>query len=162
MSKGLPESLFPQYATELLFFLFETGRHDKQHTFTKGSQGYFSLKRQYIINFIVESEIENVFIEQRPPITQLMRKESFLHNPMIFSYEPNFFNLVTRFATAFLDSPLTTDCSHIHLIIHIGNTIVIVLTNQHQTIDIYLLPNRLLRKNDISVKTGQRRSRIGL
>ena len=61
--------LFPQYATELLFFLFETGRHDKQHTFTKGSQGYFSLKRQYIINFIVESEIENVFIEQRPPIT---------------------------------------------------------------------------------------------
>ena len=51
--------LFPQYATELLFFLFETGRHDKQHTFTKGSQGYFSLKRQYIINFIVESEIEN-------------------------------------------------------------------------------------------------------
>ena len=106
--------LFPQYATELLFFLFETGRHDKQHTFTKGSQGYFSLKRQYIINFIVESEIENVFIEQRPPITQLMRKESFLHNPMIFSYEPNFFNLVTRFATAFLDSPLTTDCSGIY------------------------------------------------
>jgi len=74
-----------------------------------------ALSRLYGYIVLPEQSVrEKVYIDSLMLIRKHYNDRILDVDKMIFSYEPNFFNLVTRFATAFLDSPLTTDCSGIY------------------------------------------------